>query len=98
MWTRSLYLARKLILQKRISPIPPSHKQWCDVLNFTLRMENLTYKHRGCPHKFQKIWSWWVDSNNSLFDAPSRTAGVNNKNTTNRFPVLIDTGVGSEKN
>lgn len=52
MWTRSFYLAGKLITKVDFAYTP--NKQWCEVLNFTLRREKWTYKHRGCPHKISK--------------------------------------------
>lgn len=67
MWIKSLYLARKLILQKWISPTSPTHNQWRQTLKYTSRREEVTYKHRECPRKFQKIWSWWLDSNDSSY-------------------------------
>lgn len=71
MWTRSLYLARKVILQKWTSADLPTHKQWVKKLNYILKREKLTYKHRGTPQKFGKIWSWWIDPSNKLYDGLS---------------------------
>lgn len=31
------------------------------------------YKHRGIPQKFQKIWSYWLDHNNTLYDGSFST-------------------------
>lgn len=54
MWTRSLYLACKHIFKKWTSPIPPTHKQWCEKLNYILKREKLMYKHRGTPKILKK--------------------------------------------
>lgn len=68
MWIRSLYLARKVILQKWSSADSPTHKQWVEKLNYTLKREKLTCKHRGTPQRFGKIWSCWIDPSNQLYD------------------------------
>lgn len=75
---KALILGAKLILQKWISPAPPTHKQWGAVLNLTLQREKCTYKHRGCLQIFLQIWSWWVDSNKPLVDAPLQDEEDNN--------------------
>lgn len=54
MLPRSRFLVCKIILQKWISPTPPTQNLRRKILNFSLRRKELTWKHRGCPRKFQK--------------------------------------------
>lgn len=54
MWLRSMYIARKLILQKWISNFPPTIAQWSDVINLKLRIEELTFKPRKCSKEILK--------------------------------------------
>lgn len=51
MWLRTMYMARKLVLQKWISKYLPTIAQWIKAINLNLRPKELTYKHRKSPKK-----------------------------------------------
>lgn len=60
--SRALFQARKLILMAWKSAVPPSVKMWITHMGKTLIMEKYIYQHRGCPHRFERIWSSWLDT------------------------------------
>lgn len=59
---RLLFLARKLIARKWLSPVPPTHAEWIREVNDTLVRENLTFQHRGAPQKCNSIWEPWLNT------------------------------------
>lgn len=59
---RTLFLARKLIARKWLSITAPTHTEWITSVNDSLIREQLTYKHRGSPQKFESIWEPWLDT------------------------------------
>ena len=58
---RAFFLARKLIARKWLSTIAPTHTEYIASVNDSLMREQLTYKHRGSPRKFENIWDPWLD-------------------------------------
>uniref|UniRef100_A0A803JZ26 Reverse transcriptase zinc-binding domain-containing protein n=1 Tax=Xenopus tropicalis TaxID=8364 RepID=A0A803JZ26_XENTR len=64
---RSLvFYAKKVVIMKWMSPIPPTIQQWIELINGTLPLIRLTYNARGVPEKFEKIWEPWLDANPSI--------------------------------
>ena len=66
---RVLFLARKLIARKWLSVAAPTHIEWITSVNDSLVREQLAYKHRGSPGKFENIWDPWLGTQGL---APSR--------------------------
>lgn len=63
---RALFQARKIILRHWKSIEPPSWKEWVVIMGDTLRLEKCMFQHRGCPNKYQAVWSPWLDSQGYL--------------------------------
>lgn len=59
--TRTLLLARKMIMLHWISEDPPTVKEWISAVGNMIRMEKMVYQHRGCSRKFEKFWGPWLD-------------------------------------
>lgn len=57
-----LYYARKAITMTWKQSSPPSVKFWKSLVNASLPLYKATYLSRGCPQKFDKVWSCWVDN------------------------------------
>lgn len=55
-----LFYAKKEILCKWTSSVPPDVATWENKVNAALPMYKLTYINRGCPWKFDKVWSSWA--------------------------------------
>lgn len=56
-----LFYAKKEILLKWTSPLPPTVRLWENSVNAILPMYKLTYMNRGCPQKFERVWQPWTD-------------------------------------
>lgn len=60
--TRALFGARKLILSHWKATEPPTLKEWVTQMRVTLRLEKYIFQHRGCPGKFDPVWSSWLNT------------------------------------
>lgn len=56
-----LFYAKKEILLKWTSHLPPTLGSWENSINAILPMYKLTYMSRGCPQKYTKVWQPWTD-------------------------------------
>lgn len=61
-FSRALFQARKLILMGWKSTLPPTSASWITHMGNTLIMEKYIYQHRGCPGRFEHIWSHWLET------------------------------------
>lgn len=59
---RALFQARKQILRLWNAVEPPSWKEYLETMGDMIRLEKNTYQHRGSSHKFQSLWSPWLDT------------------------------------
>lgn len=57
---RCLYQARKLIAQKLMSSLPPTHTEWLRIVN-NIR-EKIAHVRKGYAGKFEKIWKLWNEA------------------------------------
>uniref|UniRef100_A0A803J2H9 Reverse transcriptase domain-containing protein n=1 Tax=Xenopus tropicalis TaxID=8364 RepID=A0A803J2H9_XENTR len=55
-----LHYAKKAILLTWKNMEPPTLGFWIKLVDDTLPRQKLTYLARGCPAKFDKIWSCWL--------------------------------------
>lgn len=56
---RCLFQARRLIAQKWQFTIPPSSREWEQVMNVVMLKERTSYIRQGALKKFNKIWEMW---------------------------------------
>lgn len=61
-FSRALFQARKLILIGWKSTRPPTSCSWVEHMGQTLIREKYICQHRGCPGRFERIWSKWLDT------------------------------------
>lgn len=69
---RLLFQARKQIALKWLSTALPTKLYWLNTVNSLLEREKLVYVHRGCPHKFMKVWSEWISHPSAEVPGPLR--------------------------
>lgn len=60
------FYAKKEILLKWTSPLPPTIRSWKNSVNAILPLYKLTYMSRGCPLKYERIWRPWIDPTYSM--------------------------------
>lgn len=53
--TRTLFQARRLILLQCISSLSPTSQLWLEQIGSMLRIEKMTYQHRGSFYNFEKV-------------------------------------------
>ncbi|OCT66105.1 hypothetical protein XELAEV_18042359mg, partial [Xenopus laevis] len=58
--------ARKHITRKWLSPQRPTIGGWITLVNQALPYRAVTYKNRGCPDKYKRIWNPWFNIVNQL--------------------------------
>lgn len=54
-------MARKVIAKAWMQTPPPTIWQWKKDVNDTPTFKKLVYAHRGCVHKFSKVWDRWLE-------------------------------------
>lgn len=59
LWRRYGIVYLRQIFHK--SETPPTVKVWVAAVRNTIQMEKLIYQHRGCSHKYEKLWDPWLD-------------------------------------
>lgn len=80
LWTRALYIARKLILQKWLSPSPSTTSQGCEAVNTNLRKERTNIQAQagsvtsGCPQQNPTLFQWFISMLERWY---SYAAGIN---------------------
>ncbi|KAF7641843.1 hypothetical protein LDENG_00270590, partial [Lucifuga dentata] len=55
-----LAASKKSITRKWLSPIPPTLKDWYEIIFEIFKMEKLTYSLRTQKDKFYQIWNKWI--------------------------------------
>uniref|UniRef100_A0A803JHH5 Reverse transcriptase domain-containing protein n=1 Tax=Xenopus tropicalis TaxID=8364 RepID=A0A803JHH5_XENTR len=58
-----LYYAKKAVILNWLGNNAPTVKIWQTLINTALPSIRITYEARGCPTKFEKIWSPWLELN-----------------------------------
>lgn len=59
---RCLYQARKLIMQRWQTILPPTVEEWVKIVNDIVWKERALYVRRGNLKKFEKMWNPWLIS------------------------------------
>lgn len=59
---RALFQAWRVILRHWKSTDSSSNKEWIQCMGESLRLEKYIFQHRGHPHKFDNLWSPWLDT------------------------------------
>lgn len=61
-----LFYARKAILLRWKSSAAPTISFWKGLVNSAIPLYKATYRARGCPKKFTKVWQAWLDSSETV--------------------------------
>lgn len=57
-----LFYGKKAILLKWKNTAAPTLSFWKGLVNSVIPLYKATYRLRGCPKKFSKVWQPWLDS------------------------------------
>uniref|UniRef100_A0A803J788 Reverse transcriptase domain-containing protein n=1 Tax=Xenopus tropicalis TaxID=8364 RepID=A0A803J788_XENTR len=60
--TELLHIARKHITSKWLSTESPTLNGWRTLVNQALPYREITYKNRGHPDKYDKVWGPWLEN------------------------------------
>lgn len=59
---RILFMARKGIAFHWLDSNPPTIQELINKVNWLITLEKGIYLKRGTPHKYDKIWTKWLDT------------------------------------
>lgn len=61
-----LFYGKKAILLKWKKSAAPTLSFWKALVNLVIPLYKATYRIRGCPKKFTKVWQPWLDTNTTV--------------------------------